>query len=71
MSRTRLTTTVGPKVSSVTAELSSGTSASTTGSTYGARTESRPPTTARPPRDSASSIWAEMMPSCEGMVIGP
>jgi DNA-binding CsgD family transcriptional regulator len=71
MSRTRLTTTTGPKVSSVIAMLSSGTSVSTTGRTYGGRTESMPPTTARPPRRSASSTCAVMTSSWPGVMIGP
>ncbi len=56
-SRTRAIVTVGPKVSSSTASDSSGTSTRTTGWACPARTESRPPTTAWPPRSSASSTW--------------
>src|ERR1700734_1253862 len=43
---TGVTVTTGPKVSSRTAVLSSGTSTRTTGETYGGWTESRPPKTA-------------------------
>ncbi len=54
-SATLVTVSVGPKVSSGTAAASSGTSTSTVGYAYGGRTASAPPTTARPPRASASS----------------
>ena len=48
---------VGPKVSSVIAIESSGTSHKTTGSTNGAFTESDPPIKTFAPRAIASSIW--------------
>jgi hypothetical protein len=68
---TGLTVTVGPNVSSVTAAAPSGTSASTTGRTYGGATESDPPTTARPPRASASATCLLTTSACAGSVIGP
>ncbi len=70
-SATGLTTSTGPNVSSVTAVLSSGTSASTTGSTNGGRTEFASPTTARPPRSSASVMWRSTTSGWAGVVIGP
>src|SRR5580704_4507741 len=71
MLTTGVTVTVGPNVSSVTAVLVSGTSVSTTGRTYGAATASGPPTTARPPRASASATCLATTSVCDGRVIGP
>src|SRR5271163_4642177 len=71
MFTTDRTVSVGPNVSSETARLFSGTSVSTTGSTYGAETASRPPTTARPPRASASATCLATTSVCDGSVIGP
>ena len=68
-SGTRVTVTVGPKVSSVTALLSSGTSTSTVGATQAPSTV--PPVAARPPRDSASVMCRATTPACDGIVIGP
>jgi len=68
---TRVTVTVGPNVSSVTAADPSGTSVSTTGRTYGAATESRPPTAGRPPRPSASATCLATTSGCDDSVIGP
>ena len=55
MSHTLRTVTVGPNVSSVTASLSSGTSTRTVGWRKRSPTAPAPPTTARPPRASASA----------------
>jgi hypothetical protein len=71
MLTTEVTVSVGPNVSSVTARLCSGTSARITGRTYGGTTASGPPTTARPPRASASVRCLATMSDCAGMVIGP
>jgi hypothetical protein len=71
MLTTEVTVSIGPNVSSVTALLCSGTSVSTTGRTYGGATESEPPTTARPPRASASVRCLATTSDCAGMVIGP
>ena len=65
------TVTVGPNVSSVTARLSSGTSARITGPTYGLRMLASPPTTGRPPRASASAMCCSITSIWPGMVIGP
>jgi hypothetical protein len=71
MLTTGVTVTVGPNVSSVTARLCSGTSVSTTGRTYGGDTASEPPSTARPPRASASARCLATTSDCAGSVIGP
>ena len=54
---------VGPKVSSVIAVESSGTSTRIVGCTYRSPTASGPPSTARPPRATASSMWLRMIPT--------
>ncbi len=71
MSRTRVTTRVGPNVSSVIARASSGTSTSTIGSMNGGRSDSGPPTTARPPRSSASWRWRRTSSIWPWRTIGP
>src|SRR5580658_10702851 len=72
---TDVTVTVGPKVSSVTAVLCSGTSVSTIGRRYGAATAISAPSGAepqvRPPRASASATCLATISPCAGEVIGP
>ncbi|GEM_PF-5690617 len=68
---TGVTVTVGPNVSSRTAALSSGTSASTTGRRYGPGAASAPPTTRRPPRASASATCPATTSAWAADVIGP
>ncbi len=68
---TGVTVMVGPKVSSVTAVLDSGTSARMTGPTYGLRMLPSPPTTARPPQAIASAMCCSMISAWPGIVIGP
>ena len=62
---------VGPNVSSRTADESSGTSTSTVGATFGGCTASVPPSTALPPRARASSMCRRMTSIWAGIVIGP
>ena len=71
MLTTGFTVSVGPNVSSCTAADSSGTSVRTTGRTYGGATASAPPTTALPPRASASATCLATTSVCAGKVIGP
>jgi hypothetical protein len=70
---TGVTVTVGPKVSSVTAVLCSGTSVSTIGRRYGATTSPPPRSTpqGRPPRASASDTCLTTISPCADEVIGP
>src|SRR4051794_21555585 len=66
---TRLTASTGPNVSSRIMRASSGTSTRTIGSIQGARMLSGPPTTARAPREMASSTCARTTSICFGIVI--
>src|SRR3954453_6262504 len=68
---TRLTASTGPNVSSRIMRASSGTSTRTIGSIQGARMLSGPPTTARAPREMASSTCARTTSICFSIVIGP
>ena len=71
-SGTRVTVTVGPNVSSRTADDVSGTSTSTVGGTKGPPSAgTSPPTTARPPCSTASRTCRRMTSTWPGMVIGP
>ena len=62
---------VGPKVSSVIAVESSGTWVRIVGCTNRSPTASGPPSATRAPLAIASSMWLRMIPSWDGIVIGP
>ncbi len=70
-SGTVLITRTGPKVSSWTAEQSSGTSTRTIGSMNGGLIDSIPPTSADAPAASASATCRRTMPTWALTVIGP
>ncbi|AJP05070.1 hypothetical protein TU94_30200 [Streptomyces cyaneogriseus subsp. noncyanogenus] len=68
---TALIATTGPKLSSVIAAASSGTPVSTTGATYGARTDSGPPSRARAPAETAPVTCRSTIATWPACVIGP